>query len=173
MYYFCFLSYPVIIKNCSIYKGTIFYEWTITTYGYSQWLDNRLSDKQSDTGRDAVVTELAECFGRKPEIFFRYVRSMDRCFWWSRWTAFRQRAGLSIIFRAYRKPCATIGKTKNTHYQSVDVCRCNGCNCFFLWNDCLSEWKESTPESIDTDYGGSSIRFKNQTVSSWWNVGLA
>lgn len=37
---------------------------------------------------------------------------------------------------------------------------------FFLWNDCLSEWKESTPESIDTDYGGSSIRFKNQTVSS-------
>jgi type I site-specific restriction-modification system R (restriction) subunit len=61
---------------------------------------------------------------------------------------------------------ATIGKTKNTHYQSVDVCRCNGCNCFFLWNDCLSEWKESTPESIDTDYGGSSIRFKNQTVSS-------
>ena len=37
---------------------------------------------------------------------------------------------------------------------------------FFLWNDFLSEWKESTPESIDTDYGGSSIRFKNQTVSS-------
>lgn len=37
---------------------------------------------------------------------------------------------------------------------------------FFLWNDCLSEWKESTPESIDTDYGGSSIRFKNQIVSS-------
>lgn len=34
-------------------------------------------------------------------------------------------------FRAYGKPCATIGKTKNTHYQSVDVCRCNGCNCFF------------------------------------------
>ena len=34
------------------------------------------------------------------------------------------------------------------------------------WMDCLSEWKESTPESIDTDYGGSSIRFKNQTVSS-------
>lgn len=32
-------------------------------------MDNRLSDKQSDTGRDAVVTELAECFGRKPEIF--------------------------------------------------------------------------------------------------------
>lgn len=30
--------------------------------------------------RDAVVTELAECFGRKPEIFFRYARSMDRCF---------------------------------------------------------------------------------------------
>ena len=27
-------------------------------------------------------------------------------------------------------------------------------------------WKESTPESIDTDYGGSSIRFKNQIISS-------
>ena len=26
MHYFCFLSYPAIIKNCSIYKGTIFYE---------------------------------------------------------------------------------------------------------------------------------------------------
>ena len=27
-----------------------------------------------------VVTELAECFGRKPGIFFRYARSLDRCF---------------------------------------------------------------------------------------------
>ena len=77
-----------------------------------------------------------------------------------------QEVWIAASDEAYRKPCATIGKTKNTHYQSVDVCRCNGCNCFFLWNDCLSEWKESTPESIDTDYGGSSIRFKNQTVSS-------
>ena len=26
------------------------------------------------------MQSLAECFGRKPETFFRYARSMDRCF---------------------------------------------------------------------------------------------
>ena len=57
-------------------------------------------------------------------------------------------------------------KTKSIHYQSMDLCCCNGCNCLFLRNDCLSEWKESAPKSIDTDYGGSSIRFKNQIISS-------
>lgn len=79
---------------------------------------------------------------------------------------FDKEQAYQLFLEHTENPCATIGKTKNTHYQSVDVCRCNGCNCFFLWNDCLSEWKESTPESIDTDYGGSSIRFKNQIVSS-------
>ena len=56
--------------------------------------------------------------------------------------------------------------TESLHYQSMDLCCCNGCNCLFLRNDCLSEWKESAPKSIDTDYGGSSIRFKNQIISS-------
>lgn len=74
--------------------------------------------------------------------------------------------GLINYFRTYGKPCKTIAKTKSIHYQSMDLCCCNGCNCLFLRNDCLSEWKESAPKSIDTDYGGSSIRFKNQIISS-------
>lgn len=79
---------------------------------------------------------------------------------------FDKERAYQLFFRTYGKPCKTIAKTKSIHYQSMDLCCCNGCNCLFLRNDCLSEWKESAPKSIDTDYGGSSIRFKNQIISS-------
>ena len=131
----------------------------------NDWIIGYLT-KQSDTEEMQSLQNWLNVFGRNRKHFFDmqevWIAASDE----ADEQYFDKEQAYQLFLEHTENLCATIGKTKNTHYQSVDVCRCNGCNCFFCGMIAFQSGKrvlrnQLTQITVETPYGS-----KNQIVSS-------